>query len=68
MSRPKPQMKQTNNIKQTTDISDDCNSLVLPMQPSDTDELHSGWEGSVIQPKAEVFPSVHSGRANYEAT
>ena len=62
MSRPKPQMKQTN------DISDDCNSLVLPMQPSDTDELHSGREGSVIQPKAEVFPSVHSGRATSEAT
>ena len=81
MSRPKPQMKQTN------DISDDCNSLVLPMQPSDTDELHSGREGSVIQPKAEVisslhsgrkgsiiqpkaevFPSVHSGRATGEAT
>ena len=62
MSRPKPQIKQTN------DISDDCNSLVLPMQPSDTDELHSGREGSVIQPKAEVFPSVHSGRATGEAT
>lgn len=62
MSRPKLQMKQTN------DISDDCNSLILPMQPSDTDELHSGREGSVIQLKAEVFPSVHSGRANGEAT
>ena len=62
MSRPKAQMKQT------TDISDDCNSLVLPMQPSDTDELHSGREGSVIQPKTEVFPSKHSGRATYEAT
>ena len=62
MPRPKPQMKQT------TDISDDCNSLVLPMQPSDTDELHSGREGSVIQPKTEVFPSKHSGRATYEAT
>ena len=55
-------------MKQTIDISDDCNSLVLPMQPSDTDELHSGREGSVIQPKTEVFPSKHSGRATYEAT
>ena len=60
MSRPKIQMEQTN------DILDDCNSLILPMQPSNMDELHGGREGSVIQPKAEVFPLVHSGRANSE--